>query len=413
MGAAPASGQCCFAKFGNDRDVMRVLQNMRSVFVGLFLISTIAVSAIACGKADAPVAAGGTGSAGRGGGGGAAPVSVAQVVERAMPVTIHAVGTVQASSTVDIRSQVTGQLLSVGFTEGQDVKAGDTLFMLDPRPFQTTLTQAEAVLAKDTAQSANAQEQLRRADELLSKGLIPKADRDTISANTNALRSALAADRAAIENAQLQLQFTKITAPVSGRTGALVVHQGALVRANDTTPLITINQTTPIQVVFAVPARVLPQLRAQGHGPLTVNAALPGSVPGAAATGTLGFIDSSVDAGTDTIRVKGTFANTDRTLWPGQYVDVTLELSVNPHAIVIPTAALQASQQGQFVYVVKADKTVESRQVRVAWTDGNTTVIESGLTPDEQVVTDGQLRLTPGAKVSIKPAVGSKGTSPQ
>lgn len=325
-----------------------------------------------------------------------------------MPVTLKAVGTVQASSTVDVRSQVTGQLLAVGFTEGQDVKAGDTLFTLDARPFQTTLSQAEAVLARDTAQAGNAQEQLKRADELLAKGMLPRADRDTLAANVAALRGTLAADTAAVDNARLQLQYSKITAPVSGRTGALMVHQGALIRANDTTPLVTINQTSPIHVAFAVPARVLTRVRAdQQRGALQVQVSIPGA-PGAVATGALSFIDSSVDAGTDTIRVKGAFANADRQLWPGQYVDVTLQLSVEPHAIVVPTAAVQASQQGQFVYVVKADNTVEARPVRVAWTDAGTTVIESGLTAADRVVTDGQLRLTAGAKISIKPAIGSK-----
>lgn len=376
---------------------------MRSVFIGLLLIGSAA-----CGQGGAPAAgapaADGKGG-GRGGGGGAAPVSVAQVEERSVPVSAKAVGTVMASSTVDIRSQVTGQLMKVGFTEGQDVKAGQVLFTLDPRPFQTALTQAEAVLTKDTAQSANAAEILRRADELFSKGLLPKADRDTANANANALKSALAADRAAIENAQLQLQFATITAPVAGRTGALQVHQGSLVRANDTTPLVTINQTTPIHVAFAVPAKLLSQLRGdQGKNAMRVEAALPGGA--GTATGTLGFIDSSVDPATDTIKVKGTFANPNHQLWPGQYVDVTLQLSVDPHAIVIPTTAVQASQQGQFVYVVKADNTVESRPVKVRLTTGETTVIESGLTVADKVVTDGQLRLTPGAKVSIKPAVG-------
>ncbi|MEI6245322.1 MAG: efflux RND transporter periplasmic adaptor subunit [Acidobacteriota bacterium] len=368
-----------------------------------------AVASGACDKSAPPAAStpGPAGSGGRGGGG-AAPVSVAPVLEQAMPVTLHAVGTVMASSTVDIRSQITGQLLKVGFTEGQDVKAGDVLFTLDARPIQATLNQAQAVLARDTAQAANAQELLRRAEELLAKGLVPKADRDTLASNAAALRGTLDADRATIENAQLQLQFTKIAAPVSGRTGALLVHQGALVRANDTAPLVTINQTAPIHVSFAVPARLLAKLRAdQSLGALRVDAAVPGATP-TVVTGALGFIDSSVDAGTDTIRVKGTFANADRMLWPGQYVDVTLQLSVEPNAIVIPTAALQASQQGQFVYVLKADKTVEARPVKVAWTDGGTTVIASGLTKDESVVTDGQLRLTPGAKVSVKPAVGSK-----
>jgi len=324
---------------------------------------------------------------------------------------LDTVGTVVAASTVDLRSQVTGQLLTVGFTEGQDVKAGDVLFTLDPRPFQTALNQAQSVLAKDTAQMNNAQELLRRAEELLLKGLVPKADRDTLASNLAAIRGTIAADNFAIENAQLQLQYTKITAPVSGRTGALLVHPGSLIRANDTTPLVTINQTAPIQVGFAVPSRLLTKLRAdQARGALRIDATVPGAA--ATATGVLGFIDSAVDAGTDTIRVKGTFPNADRQLWPGQYVDVVLQLSVEQNAIVIPTSAVQASQQGPFVYVLKGDGTVESRPVRVAWTEGGTTVIASGLKNDEQVVTDGQLRLTPGARVTVKPAVGKTDPTP-
>ena len=384
---------------------MRALQNMRSVLVGVLLIA-----GAACAKTASPAPAAGATDGkggGRGGGGGAAPVSVAQVVERSMPVTLHAVGTVTAPSTVDIRSQVTGLLMKVGFSEGQDVKAGDTLFTLDQRPFQIALNQANSVLSKDKAQLANAEESLRRAEELYAKGLLPKADRDTIAASASALRGTVAADGFAIENAQLQLQFTKITAPVSGRTGALIAHEGALVRANDTTPLVTINQTAPIHVSFSVPARLLPKLRPSGaQAALKVEASIPGS--GATTTGTLGFIDSSVDATTDTIRVKAAFANTDRQLWPGQYVDVTLLLAVEPRAIVIPTSAVQASQQGQFTYVVKADKTVESRPIKVLRTEGDVSVIESGLTIEDLVVTDGQLRLTPGAKISVKPSVSAK-----
>jgi multidrug efflux system membrane fusion protein len=378
---------------------------MRFALTGLLLIG-----ATACTK-DAPSGTPGPAGAGRGGGGGAAPVSIAAVIEREMPVTFHAVGTVVASSTVDIRSQVTGELMTVGFTEGQDVKAGETLFVLDPRPVQAALNQAQAVLARDTAQAANADALLRHSDELLAQGLVARVDRDTLAASAAALHGTLAADRAAVENAQVQLQFTRITAPISGRTGALLAHPGALVRANDTTPLVTINQTSPIHVAFTVPSRLLIKLRAdQTHGGLKVQVRVPGAAQ-ATVTGRLGFIDNTVDPGTDTIRVKGTFENVDRQLWPGQYVDVTLQLSVEPHAIVIPTSAVQASQQGQFVYVLKPDQTVEARPVRVSWTDGAVTVIETGLSKGEQVVTDGQLRLTPGAKVTVKPAIGTGASS--
>ena len=380
---------------------------MRSVSARLLFIG-VTIVALGCSeKAPATGAPAGAASAtGRsGGGGGAAPVSVANVVIRDMPVVHKTVGTVQAASTVDIRSQVTGQLLAVGFTEGSNVKAGDVLFTLDARPFQATLNQAEAVLAGHTGQLKNAQEQLARADELSSKGMLPKADRDTLASTANSLKSTIAADTAVVENARLQLQYTTILAPVSGRTGALQVHQGSLVRANDTTPLVTINQTSPINVTFAIPARLIAKLRTdQAKKPLTVTVSVPGSSD-VEARGAISFIDSSVDASTDTIRVKGVFANINEHLWPGQYVDVSLLLSIDAKATVIPTSAVQASQRGPFVYVLKSDKTVEARPIVVARAEGATTVIASGVTAADQVVTDGQLRLSPGAKVSVKPAI--------
>lgn len=320
-----------------------------------------------------------------------------------MPVTIRAVGTVEASSTVDIRAQVAGPILSIGFREGQDVKAGDLLFTIDPRPFQGVVNNAEAVLARDTAQFDNLQAQLKRAEDLYARGVIPKADHDTLAANVASMRSTITADKGTLEAARLQLSYTIIKAPVSGRTGALQVHQGSLVRANDTAPMVTILATAPVNVVFAVPSRVLPQLRTPRPGELRVTASIPG-VPESAATGTVGFIDSGANPGTDTVKVKGVFPNGNRQLWPGQYVDVTLQLAVEPHALVVPTAAVQASQQGEFVFVITGD-TADMRPVRVAWTDGDITVLASGVAAGDKVVTDGQLRLTPGAKVSIKPAV--------
>jgi multidrug efflux system membrane fusion protein len=377
---------------------MAVLQNMRSVIFGLVVVFLVATG---CSKSDraAPPGAGGGGR----GGAAAAPVAVADVVERAMPVMIRAVGTVEASSTVDIRAQVAGPILSIGFREGEDVKAGDLLFTIDPRPFQGVVNNAEAALARDTAQFDNQQVQLKRAEDLLARGVIPKADHDTLAANVASMRSTIAADRGTLEAAKLQLSYTKISAPVSGRTGALQVHQGSLVRANDAAPMVTILATSPVNVVFAVPSRVLPQLRRPRQGALRVTASIPG-VPESTSTGALGFIDSGADPGTDTIKVKGVFPNGNHQLWPGQYVDVAMQLAVEPHALVVPTAAVQASQQGQFVFVIKGD-TAEVRPVQIAWTDGDITVLQSGVAAGDKVVTDGQLRLTPGAKVSIKPAV--------
>ena len=344
------------------------------------------------------------------GGGGGAPVSVATVVEQAMPINLRAVGNVEPSSTVEIRAQVTGALLSIEFREGQDVSAGDPLFTIDPRPFEVELKQAEAQLAKDAGQSKNAEVQRARAKDLLDRGVMSRADFDTVSAQANALQSTMVADNVQIESARLQLQYTKIRAPIGGRTGAFLVHPGALIRANDTAPMVVINRIAPVFVSFALPANALPSLRGgRSAGALRVEAIVTGG-PAAPSSGTVTFIDNAVDAGTDTIRVKATFPNSDHRLWPGQFAEVTLRVSVDEHAIVAPASAVQPSQQGTFVWVVGADQTVAARPVTVARTDGEHAVIGQGLKPGETVVTDGQLRLTPGARVSVK-AQSARGAS--
>jgi multidrug efflux system membrane fusion protein len=377
---------------------------MRSVT--LSLTAALLISAVACGKGEAPPPSGGASpgaSSGRGGGP-AVPVSIADVVERAMPVTIRAVGTVEASSTVDIHSQVAGPILSIGFKEGADVKAGELLFTIDPRPFQGIVNNAESALRRDTAQLNNLQAQLQRAEDLFARGIVTKADRDTLAANVASMAATVSSDNGTLEAAKLQLSYTKIAAPVAGRTGALMVHQGSLVRANDTMPMVTINVTAPVNVTFAVPAKLLSRLRGvRAPSDLRVTASIPG-VAESTSTGSLGFIDSAADPSTDTVKVKGVFPNGNRTLWPGQYVDVSMQLSVEQHALVVPTSAVQSSQQGQFVYVVN-NNVAEVKPVTVAWIDGSITVVERGVASGDKVVTDGQLRLTPGAKVSIKPAV--------
>jgi multidrug efflux system membrane fusion protein len=334
---------------------------------------------------------------------------------------------------VQIRSQITGQLSEIHFREGQDVRKGAPLFTLDARPFQAALQQAQAVLARDTAQAKNAQSQRARYEDLFNRGLIPRDQYETQTANASALEATLAADQAQIENARLNLQYTRILAPISGRTGALGIHQGDLVRANDTTPLVVINQVSPIYVTFSVPGRYLPDIRRhQGQQPLRIEARIqPGGTPGApqsappspgntppadtdggstpppgvavtgtTESGTVSFIDNSVDPTTGTIRMKGTFANADHALWPGLFVQVTLVLRTDPNAIVVPAAAVQASQAGPFIYVVKADRSVEVRNVTVERQHGEEMVIAHGIAPGEEVVTDGQLRLTAGARVT-------------
>ena len=364
----------------------------------LVLMAMVASAACSGGAAQTQTSAG---SGRAGASAGDVPVTVAQVQQKPMAVTVSAVGNVEPSSTVEIRSQLTAELVDVGFTEGQDVTAGQLLFVLDPRTFEAALHQAEGQLARDTATAKNLEAQRGRQTALFEKGLVSRAEYDAIVGSSTAAQAAVTADTAAVEGARLQLQRTRMVAPVAGRTGALLVHKGALVRANDTAPMVVINQLSPANVSFAVPARLLPQLRAgQGAG-LRVSARAPGAA-GAASTGTVTFLDNAVDVSTDTIRLKATFPNAGHKLWPGAFLDVTLQLSVEPKAIVVPTTAVQPGQQGQFVYVVKADRTVEARPVTIAWTDGADTVVSRGVTAGETVVTDGQLRLAPGARVVVK-----------
>jgi len=351
------------------------------------------------------------------------PVLTASVEQRSMPVTLPAVGTVEAISSVQIRAQVTGQLSAIHFTEGQDVQKGQPLFSLDPRPFQAALQQAEAVLARDAATLQNAQAQQARADNLFQRGLIPRDQYESQRASAAALVATVAADAAAIESARLNLQYADIRAPISGRTGTLGVHAGDLVRANDTIPLIVINQLSPVYVTFSVPGRYLTDIRRyQARTPLSVTAiASTGSTPNAPAAGNAGstpqasgvgsggvvsFIDNTVDPTTGTIRLKGTFANSDRRLWPGAFMQVTLQLTTDTNALVVPAIAVQASQDGQYVYVVKSDRTVEMRTVRTDRQQGDQVVIAEGVSAGEVVVTDGQLRLTPGARVSERGEAG-------
>ena len=349
----------------------------------------------------APAESGGR-SAGRGGGG-AVAVTTSTVVEKAMPVNVRVVGNVEASSTVDVRSLVTGQLLKTEFREGDDVAVGQLLFTIDPRPFEVAVQQAEAVLARDTANQKNAEAQRARYGNLLKDGLISQADYDTVATQSMALQASMAANKAAVDNARLQLQYTRITSPVAGRTGALLVHDGSVVRANDTSPMVVINQVSPIDVSFAVSARMLPQLRNGARRGLTVTATTAGDAT-MVSEGALSFLDNAVDPSTDTIRLKATFPNKERRLWPGAFVDVTMRLSVTSNAIVVPTVAVQPSQQGLFIYVVKSDQTVEARPVKVAWTEGSESVIATGVKPGETIVVDGQLRLAPGSRVTVKPA---------
>lgn len=333
-------------------------------------------------------------------------MTVAKAVSRSVPDTLRAVGTVEASSSVEIRSQVSGELLKVHFKEGQDVAAGDVLFTIDPRTFELAVKQAEAQLAKDIGQSKTAELQRTRASELLQKGILAQSDFDTTAAQANALQGTIAEDRVQVDNARLQLQYATIRAPMAGRTGAFLVHAGALIRANDEAPMVVINRIAPVLISFALPARVLPRLGLHNKVPLQVTANPTGTTE-SPATGAVTFIDNTIDTSTDTIRLKATFSNGDRTLWPGQFVEVSLRLGIDENAVVIPSTAVQTGQQGTFVWVVNDENKVAVQQATVARTEGTDSIIASGVTAGQTVVTDGQLRLTPGAEVSIKPTAGT------
>jgi len=320
-----------------------------------------------------------------------------------MPLVVPTVGTVEAIASAQIRAQVTGQLTAVHFSEGKDVKQGQLLFSLDPRTFKAALAQAEAVLARDTASLKNAQAQQSRTDTLLERGIISRDQADTQRASSAALGATVEADKAAIETARLNVQYAEITAPISGRTGALGNHVGDMVRANDTLPLVVVNQVAPIYVSFSVPGRFLPDIRKfQALRPLMVSA----TVGPLTERGTVTFIDNAIDTTTGTIRLRATFANAAAQLWPGSFVQVALELTTQADAIVVPAVAVQASQDGQYVFIVKADRTVEMRTVHVARQQSDLAVMADGIAAGEEVVTDGHLRLTPGARVADKAPAG-------
>lgn len=338
------------------------------------------------------------------------PVTVGTVVKKTVPVQIEAVGKVEPLSSVDILARVGGQLTGVHFTEGQEVKKGQLLFTLDPRPYQATLAQAQAALARDKAQAANSAADLKRYGDLVQKEYVTREQYDQIAANSASLGATVQADQAAVEAARLQLSYCRIYAPLTGRTGSLLVHQGNLVKANDTQPLVVIHQIQPIYVSFSVPQANLPDIsRYRAAGSLDVEAA-PGEQTEGAQQGTLTFVDNQIDPTTGTILLKATFPNAERSLWPGQFTKVRLVLS-REEAVVVPSQAVQTGQQGQYVYVVKGDQTVESRPVQVARTVGGDAVVASGLAPGETVVTDGQLRLAPGAKVTAKDGAEKGATS--
>lgn len=329
------------------------------------------------------------------------PVSIASATEQAVPVEVRVIGNVEAYSTVTVKAQAEGEVQRVYFQEGQDVNAGDLLFAIDSRPFEARLKQAEGTLAKDIAQAKNAQAQAERSAKLFQAGIISKDQDDQFQTNSDALEAAVRADRAAVEDAKVQLGYCTIRSPIAGRTGSLMVHPGNVIKADDAS-LVVINQITPVYVDFSVPERYLADIKEyQARGKLKVRAIIPQDEQ-RPAQGWLSFLNNTVDSASGTILLKGTFANSDKRLWPGQFVNVVLTLTTRTNAVVAPTQAVQTGQAGQYVFAVKPDFSVEMRPVVTGTTLGAVTVIEKGLKPGENVVTDGQLLLFPGAKVQVK-----------
>ena len=357
------------------------------------------VAAAACGKKEA-----------RGGAPEAAPVAVATVAKQDVPLDVRAIGHVDPYLTVAVKARVGGEVVRLGFREGQDVRKGDLLFQIDPRPYQAALAQAQAQLERDRAIAQNAQQDVQRYTELVQKDYVTKEQFDATRSNAAATLASVRADEAGVETARLNVSYCTVVSPITGRTGSVLVNVGNQVKGNDDKPLVVVNQIQPIYVSFSVPESSLALIRqrARPGEKLQATASVAGN-PASARQGELTFMDNTVDPATGTILLKATFANKDEALWPGEYVDVVLTLAHEPGSIVVPSQAVQTGQTGQFVWVVKNDMTVESRPVTIARTHGTLTVVARGLQPGERVVTDGQLRLSPGARVEIKsPATEGK-----
>ncbi len=399
---------------------------------GLVLLATT-IAGAGCSGSAAGNGGGGRGGRGRGDGGGAVPVVTTKVTERDVPVDLAAIGNVEAYTTISVRSQVTGLLQEAPFREGDFVKKGQILFRIDRRPFEAALQQAEANLVRDQALLSQSEAQLARdganaeyaqltaerqatlnKNGIVSKDVVEQsraaaeASGSTVKADRAAVESAraqLVAQQAAVDNAKVSLSYTTIASPIDGRSGNLTVKIGNLVNQN-TTELITIAQVEPIFVTFSVPSIQLNAVKQRlGKEKIAVTVTPQDGSP-APVEGELAFIDNIVDASTDTIKLKGRFTNTDRRLWPGQFARVSLRVTTIPHALVVPGQAVQTGQDGQFIFVVKPDSTVDQQPVSVGQRVGDDVVVEKGLKPGQTVVTEGQLRLEAGTKVQTGGGAG-------
>jgi membrane fusion protein, multidrug efflux system len=337
------------------------------------------------------------------------PVSVSPVLQQTIPLEVSGIGNVEAYASVPVKSRIGGELKNIYFREGQEVRTGDLIFTIDPQPYEAALKQAQANLARTGALAKKAEEDLKRYQDLIQKDYISREQFDQAQANAEAQTASLKADQAAVENARLNLSYCSIQAPLSGVAGSLLFHQGAQIKANDDKAMVILNRVQPIYVSFSVPESFLPDIKKYAaRGPLKVRVSVDNGTT-FSEEGRLTFIDNAVDLTTGTIRLKGTFENKNKALWPGQFLRVALTLSSQPDAIVIPSQAIQTGIQGQYVFVATPEQKAEARPVTVGRNLDGRTVIAKGLKPGEQVVTDGQFQLAPGSKLQIKQAIKAPG----
>jgi membrane fusion protein, multidrug efflux system len=331
------------------------------------------------------------------------PVTMAAVTQKTIPVHLTAIGNVEAYSTVAIKARVGGELVQVNFKEGQEVNKGDLLFKIDPRPYEATLAEAKARLARDVALLRKAQEDANRYATLIQKQVVSQEQYDQVRANLGSLQAGAKADEATVESARLQMSYCSIYAPISGRTGSLLVDVGNLIKANDDNKsMVVVRQIQPIYVAFSVPEQYLREVKRHWTSEKLKVIATPRDGQGEPLEGELSFIDNTVDTTTGTILFKADFPNGDKSLWPGQFVNVSLLLAFQKDAVIVPSQAIQTGQQGSYVFVVRPDMTVEVRTISSGRIVDGETVVEKGLQVGEKVVTDGQLRLYPNARVDVK-----------